>query len=52
MSARGVCAFAWVYGPDFRDQLAMHQAMQVASQPVIAVFDDVATAYLWLQQRH
>jgi hypothetical protein len=52
MAARGVRLFAWVHGPDCRDQLAMHQAMQVASKPTITLFDDVATACQWLQQRH
>lgn len=52
MAAQGVRAFAWVHGPDLRDQLAMHQTVQLGAHLTIALFDDIATAYLWLQQRH
>jgi hypothetical protein len=52
IAARGVSAFAWVHGPDCRDQLAMHQVQYLTAQPNLAIFDDVATAYLWLQQCH
>jgi hypothetical protein len=48
-AARGVRAIAWVYGPDYHDQLAMHLAVSVATRPVIAIFDDVASACQWLQ---
>lgn len=49
-AARGVRAIAWVYGPDYHDQLAMHLAERVTTRPAVAIFGDVASAYLWLQR--
>ena len=51
VAVRGVSAVAWVYGPDYRDLVAMRLTQHVAEKPTIAIFDDVATACIWLQQR-
>lgn len=49
LAARGVAAFAWVHGPNYHDLETMHLAQEMAVQPTIAIFDDVATAYHWLK---
>jgi len=49
LAAQGVGYFAWVYNQGYHDRTAMEQALYYATQPVIAIFDDVASAYEWLQ---
>jgi len=51
LAALGVVRFAWVYGPDYRDRAAMERACCLLTRPVVAIFDEVASAYEWLQQR-
>jgi len=52
LAARGVRAVAWVHSQDYHDQMAMYLAQRATTCPDIAIFDDVATACFWLQQRH
>jgi hypothetical protein len=43
---------AWVYGPDYHDQMAMLLTQRAAERPAIVIFSDLYAAYLWLQQNH
>ena len=49
LAEQGVQYFAWVYNKGYHDRTAMEQALYYATRPVIAIFDDVASAYEWLQ---
>lgn len=49
LAAQGVVYFAWVYNDGYRDRAEMEQALYYATRPVIAIFDDLASAYEWLQ---
>jgi hypothetical protein len=50
LAALGITQFAWVYGPDYRDRAAMERSYYLLTEPVVAVFDDIASAYEWLRQ--
>jgi hypothetical protein len=49
LAAQGVAYFAWVYTAGHHDRTSMEQALRFATEPAIAIFDDVASAYEWLQ---
>lgn len=48
LAQQGVLYFAWVYNASCPGRAAMEQALSYTTRPVVAIFDDVATAYDWL----
>ncbi len=49
MTAAGLRYFAWVYSPNVYSRLSTDLMLQFAAgNPVVATFDDVATAQAWL----
>jgi|GEM_PF-1231767 len=46
----GITHFAWVYSAAYPDRLAMEKALSFTMHPVVAIFDEVASAYEWLHQ--
>jgi len=46
----GITHFAWVYSAAYPDRLAMEKTLSFTTHPVVAIFDDVASAYEWLRQ--
>jgi hypothetical protein len=51
MLEAGLKSIAWVYPRHFAARQATELAVQLIQQPTIATFDDVASAYLWLQNQ-
>lgn len=49
LAAQGVAYFAWVYAAGYQDRTSMEQALRFATEPAIAMFEDIASAYEWLQ---
>jgi hypothetical protein len=49
MRAAGLAALAWVYPRNFVAREATDAVLARIQQPVIATFNDVASAYFWLQ---
>lgn len=49
LAGQGVEYFAWVYSKGYHDLSAMEQALLYATRPVVAIFDNIASAYEWLQ---
>jgi hypothetical protein len=49
MARQGVRYFAWVCPSDLVSRKSMELALQQATQPIVAMFNDVATARAWLQ---
>jgi len=49
LARQGILYFAWVYNAGYHDRVAMEQTLYYTTQPVVAIFDDVATAYYWLR---
>ncbi|GGG44824.1 hypothetical protein [Hymenobacter glacieicola] len=52
MMRAGLHYIAWVFPRDFAARQASEAILQVIERPVVGTFDDVASAYLWLQQQH
>lgn len=51
MTAAGLQYFAWVYSPNTYSRLSTDLTLQFTGlAPVVATFDDVATAAAWLRQ--
>lgn len=51
MAAGGLRYFAWVYSANLYSRLSTDLTLQFAAgNPVVATFDDLATAQAWLQQ--
>lgn len=51
ITAAGLQYFAWVYSPNLYSRLSTDLTLQfTAGSPVVATFDDVATAKAWLAQ--
>lgn len=50
LAALGVQYYAWVYAPGYTDRLAMERSLFLTQRPMAALFDDVASAYDWLQR--
>jgi len=51
MTAAGLQYFAWVYSANLYSRLSTDLTLQfTAGNPVVATFDDLATAQAWLQQ--
>ena len=49
MRAAGLAALAWVYPPNFLARKATDTLIRPVTQPLVATFDDLASAYFWLQ---
>ncbi|MCC2545937.1 hypothetical protein LJY25_05735 [Hymenobacter sp. BT175] len=52
MLRAGLQYIAWVYPRDFTARQDTERVLQYVQRPVIATFDDVASAYVWLQQQN
>lgn len=48
LAEEGMRFVAWVCPPHWSARKSMDTAMQFVTQPVVVLFDDVATAYTWL----
>ena len=51
MRKAGLRYIAWVYPRDFDARQATEATVQYIERPVVATFDDVASAYIWLRQQ-
>ncbi|QKG53248.1 hypothetical protein [Hymenobacter sp. BRD67] len=49
MRAAGLAYLAWVYPRNFTSREATDAILSRIQQPVLAAFDDVASAYFWLK---
>ncbi|MGI4738101.1 MAG: hypothetical protein ACRYG7_23275 [Janthinobacterium lividum] len=55
LAEQGVTCFAWIYSPFHTNRAAMERALHYKrepnkKEPAIAIFDDLAEAYEWLQR--
>ena len=51
MRAAGLTAIAWVYPPSFAARKATDARLLPITQPVVASFDDLASAFCWLRSQ-
>jgi hypothetical protein len=51
MRAAGLTALAWVYPPIFAARKSADTFMLPITQPLVATFDDLASAYDWLRSQ-
>jgi hypothetical protein len=51
LAARGVRHVAWVCPPNWGARRSMETAMLFVTQPVVLLFDDLASAYFWLTRQ-
>jgi hypothetical protein len=51
MMRAGLEYIAWIYPRNFEARQLMETSMLRIGRPVVASFDDVASAYVWLQQQ-
>ena len=51
MRAAGLAALAWVYPPTFPARKSTDAFMLPITQPLVATFDDLASAYDWLRSQ-
>lgn len=51
MHAAGLRYLAWIYAPVFPARKSTEAIVQYLSNPTVASFDDLATAYYWLRQQ-
>ncbi|SNC77258.1 hypothetical protein SAMN06265337_3841 [Hymenobacter gelipurpurascens] len=51
MMRAGLEYVAWVYPRNFEARQATEATLLLIQKPVVVSFDDVATAYLWLQKQ-
>ncbi|KAA9333131.1 hypothetical protein F0P96_09120 [Hymenobacter busanensis] len=51
MQRAGLQYVAWVYPRVFEARQATEATVKFIQQPVVATFDDVASAYVWLQKQ-
>jgi hypothetical protein len=51
MLQAGLKYIAWIYPRNFEARQQTEAIMQRIERPVVATFDDVASAYVWLQQQ-
>ena len=49
LAAQGVVCFAWVYNKNYQDHVAMEQTLYAITRPIVAIFDNLASACEWLQ---
>ncbi|GAB2962165.1 hypothetical protein GCM10027048_33210 [Hymenobacter coalescens] len=52
MMHAGLQYVAWVYPRNFEARQATENAIRFIQRPVVASFDDVASAYVWLRHQH
>ncbi|HEX8505551.1 MAG TPA: hypothetical protein VF630_09295 [Hymenobacter sp.] len=52
MTLAGIQHIAWVYAPDLDAQCYVEIALYTHAMPVVALFNDVASACTWLAQAH
>ena len=45
----GIACFAWVPSADYDNRLSMEWVLRLTATPVAGIFNDVASAYEWLQ---
>lgn len=50
LARQGMAYIAWVHSPFYSDYLAMENALLRIARPTVAIFDDLYTAYAWLQR--
>jgi hypothetical protein len=48
LAAHGVFYVAWVHSFEYSDCIAMERVVRHVTQPIVGLFDDVASAYDWL----
>ncbi|UOQ73569.1 hypothetical protein [Hymenobacter cellulosilyticus] len=51
MRRAGLQYVAWVFPRDFAARQATEKVLGYITQPTVGAFDDVASAYVWLQQQ-
>lgn len=51
MLGAGLQYIAWVYPRNFEARLQTEATVKFIQRPVVGTFDDVASAYIWLQQQ-
>jgi hypothetical protein len=51
MMRAGLQYVAWIYPRDFAARQSTEATLALIQRPVVMSFDDVATAYLWLQKQ-
>jgi len=49
LAAQGVTHLAWVYAKGYYDRVAMEHSCYHLTRPLVALFNDVASAYDWLR---
>ncbi|SHJ37383.1 hypothetical protein SAMN02745146_2955 [Hymenobacter daecheongensis DSM 21074] len=49
LGSLGLECLAWVYAPDFKARQDAEALLPLITQPVLATFDDLASACWWLQ---
>ncbi|TGE20533.1 hypothetical protein E5K00_21300 [Hymenobacter aquaticus] len=52
MLRAGLRYIAWVFPRDFAARQASEQVLALIQKPVVGTFDDVASAYVWLQRQY
>jgi hypothetical protein len=50
IAQRGVRYVAWIYSPHWSDQHAIDASLQFITNPIVIMFEELATAYAWLKQ--
>jgi hypothetical protein len=51
LADRGIRYVAWVCPPHWSARKSMETAMHFVTKPTVILFDDLATAYAWLQRQ-
>lgn len=51
LARQGIGHVAWVCPPNWSARKSMETAMGFVTEPVVVLFDDVATAYAWLNRQ-
>jgi hypothetical protein len=51
LAEQGVRYVAWVSPPNWSARKSMETAMQFVTKPIVVLFDDVASAYTWLDRQ-
>jgi len=50
LAQEGIRYVAWISSPHWSDRRAIDAGLQFMTNPIIIMFDEIATAYAWLQQ--
>jgi hypothetical protein len=51
LADQGVRYVAWVSPPNWSARKSMETAMQFVTKPIVVLFDDLASAYAWLDRQ-